>query len=126
VRAGENGRRLGLGDDDIDPRYPVQVMAAGTAAVISAFAQPGRRAARAARPQGLFGFMAEGFPPLTYLFCAETRFAGNDLSARFFFEAHGVREDPATGNGAAFLARYLRLHGVYPPEKAVLADRAGP
>ena len=61
--------------------------------------------------------LAEGFPPLTYLFCTETRSAENDLSARFFFEAHGVREDPATGNGAAFLARYLRLHGVYPPEK---------
>jgi predicted PhzF superfamily epimerase YddE/YHI9 len=61
--------------------------------------------------------MAEGFPPLTYLFCAETRHSGNDLSARFFFEAHGVREDPATGNGAAFLASYLRMHGVYPPEK---------
>jgi trans-2,3-dihydro-3-hydroxyanthranilate isomerase len=32
------------------------------------------------------------------------------LSARFFFEAHGVREDPATGNGAAFLGEYLIAH----------------
>lgn len=30
----------------------------------------------------------------------------NDLSARFFFEAHGVREDPATGNEAAFLGAH--------------------
>ena len=46
-----------------------------------------------------------------YVFCRETRESGHDLSARFFFEAHGVREDPATGNGAAFLGEYLLEHG---------------
>ncbi|MES9976464.1 MAG: PhzF family phenazine biosynthesis protein, partial [Candidatus Thiodiazotropha sp.] len=35
-------------------------------------------------------------------------------SARFYFEAHGVREDPATGNGAAFLGAYLLAHKRYP------------
>lgn len=108
---------LGLATDDIDPRYPVQVMAAGTAAVIV----PLRSLAAVQRAlldlKTYSRLMAEGFPPLTYLFCAETRHSGNDLSARFFFEAHGVREDPATGNGAAFLASYLRMHGVYPPDK---------
>ncbi len=52
----------------------------------------------------------EGFPPLVYLFCRETHHPENDLCARFFFEAHGVREDPATGNGAAFLGAYLLEH----------------
>ena len=51
------------------------------------------------------------FAPLVYLFCRETRDPRNDLSVRFFFEAHGVREDPATGNGTAFLGAYLRAHG---------------
>jgi trans-2,3-dihydro-3-hydroxyanthranilate isomerase len=36
--------------------------------------------------------------------------AGNDFRVRFFFEAHGVREDAATGNGAAFLGAYLIKH----------------
>ena len=45
---------------------------------------------------------------------ATRRDAGNDLSARFFFDAHGVREDPATGNGAAFLGAYLLEHRVLP------------
>ena len=40
--------------------------------------------------------------------------ATNDLCARFFFEAHGVREDPATGNGAAFLGAYLLEHRLSP------------
>jgi len=55
---------------------------------------------------------AGGVPPLVYLFCRETHHAGNDFCARFFFEAHGVREDPAAGNGAAFLGAYLLTHGV--------------
>ncbi|MBY0495647.1 MAG: PhzF family phenazine biosynthesis protein [Cyanobacteria bacterium] len=54
--------------------------------------------------------MNEGFPPLVYVFCRETLELRNQLTARFFFEAHGVREDPATGNGAAFLAKYLLQH----------------
>src|SRR5262249_1089636 len=56
---------------------------------------------------------AEGFPPLTYLYCHETHDSRNDVCARFFFEAHGVREDPATGNGAAFLGAYLLEHRVF-------------
>jgi trans-2,3-dihydro-3-hydroxyanthranilate isomerase len=57
---------------------------------------------------------ARGYPPLVYLFCRETRHAANTFSARFFFEAHGVREDPATGNGAAFLGAYLLAHRLVP------------
>ena len=56
----------------------------------------------------------EGFPPLVYLFCRETHDPRNDVCARFFFEAHGVREDPATGNGAAFFGAYLLEHGAVP------------
>ena len=43
----------------------------------------------------------------------ETRHPDNDLSARFFFEAQEVREDPATGNGAAFLGAYMLEHRVH-------------
>ncbi|MDM0111466.1 PhzF family phenazine biosynthesis protein [Variovorax sp. J22R133] len=55
-----------------------------------------------------------GIPPLVYLFCRETHDAANDFCARFFFEAHGVREDPATGNGAAFFGAYLLEHRLLP------------
>lgn len=108
---------LGLALEDIDQGLPVRMMSAGTAAVIvplNGLAALGRARLDLAAYAGL---MAEGFPPLTYLFCRETRSDENDFSARFFFEAHGVREDPATGNGAAFLARYLLLHGNCPPDK---------
>lgn len=104
---------LGLATDDIDSRAPVQQFAAGTAAMVVPL-----RSLDALRRSRLdlaayAGLLGEGFPPLTYLFCTETREPGNHLSARFFFEAHGVREDPATGNGAAFLGAYLLQHKLF-------------
>ena len=101
---------LGLAPDDIETRAPVQQFAAGTSAMIVPL-----RSLDALRRSRLdlatyADLAGEGFPPLTYLFCTETREPGNHLSARFFFEAHGVREDPATGNGAAFLGAYLLQH----------------
>ncbi len=103
---------LGIKAADIAPGFPVQKMSAGTAAMIVPLT--GLAALRSCRLdlQAYEGLAVEGFPPLVYLFCTETREPGNDLSARFFFEAHGVREDPATGNGAAFLGAYLMNHGV--------------
>lgn len=103
---------LGLAIDDLDSRYPVQMMSAGTAAMIVPLKGLAALARARLDLEAYAGLMAEGFPPLTYLFCTETRSSDNDFSARFFFEAHGVREDPATGNGAAFLARYLLRHEI--------------
>ena len=108
---------LGVSTADIDTRFPVQQMAAGTSAMIVPL-----RSLDALRRCRLdlaayAGLSAEGFPQLVYLCCSETRHSGNDLSARFFFEAHGVREDPATGNGAAFLAAYLVKHQVFDAKK---------
>ncbi|MBK9954887.1 MAG: PhzF family phenazine biosynthesis protein [Rhodocyclaceae bacterium] len=103
---------LGLSPGDIDPAGPVQQCGAGTAAMVV----PLRSLAalrRCALDLGVYqALAAQGFPPLVYAFCRETRDPRNQLSARFFFEAHGVREDPATGNGAAFLGAYLLRHGL--------------
>ena len=101
---------LGLLPDDIDTGAPVQQAAAGTAAMIVPL-----RSLEALRRSQLdlaayAPLLAQGFPPLVYLFCRQTHDPRNDLCARFFFEAHGVREDPATGNGAAFLGAYLLAH----------------
>lgn len=101
---------LGLSPEDIDTKAPVQQLSAGTSAIIVPLRS--LEALRRSRLdlEAFAPLAAEGFPPLVYLFCSETRQRENDLSARFFFEAHGVREDPATGNGAAFLGAYLLEH----------------
>jgi trans-2,3-dihydro-3-hydroxyanthranilate isomerase len=114
-RACEAGRiasSLNLSQGDIDDRSPVQEVSAGTAAILVPLRTlDALRRARLdlAAHQPLAD---AGFPKLVYLFCRETRDPANQLSARFFFEAHGVREDPATGNGAAFLGHYMLAHGV--------------
>jgi trans-2,3-dihydro-3-hydroxyanthranilate isomerase len=104
---------LGLSPEDIEIRAPVQQCSAGTSAMIVPL-----RSLKALRQSQLdleafAPLAADGFPPLVYLFCSETHYPENDLCARFFFEAHGVREDPATGNGAAFLGTYLLEHRFY-------------
>ena len=101
---------LGLAPGDLDAEAPARQYSAGTSALVVPLR--GLDALRRARLDlGAFApLAAEGFPPLVYVFCRETHRAENDLGARFFFEAHGVREDPATGNGAAFLGNYLLEH----------------
>jgi trans-2,3-dihydro-3-hydroxyanthranilate isomerase len=103
---------LGLSPNDIATGSPVQQITAGISAVIVPL-----RSLDALRRSKLDldayrPLAAQGFPPLVYQFCRQTHHPQNDLCVRFFFEAHGVREDPATGNGAAFLGAYLLEHGV--------------
>ncbi|MCW5634923.1 MAG: PhzF family phenazine biosynthesis protein [Rubrivivax sp.] len=105
--AGPIAAALGIAVADIDTRAPVQQYTAG----ISALVVPLRSRAALGRARlDLAAFAplaAAGFDPLVYVFCTETQRPENDLAARFFFEARGVREDPATGNAAAFLGHHL-------------------
>lgn len=114
---------LGLAPEDIDDASPMQMLTAG----ISTLIVPIKRldALRRARLDldAHAPLTAKGFPSLVYLFCRETHAPENDLCVRFFFEAHGVREDPATGNGAAFLGHYLLAHGLYGDELALRIEQ---
>ena len=116
---------LGLTADDIDDTTPVQRMSAGLSAVIVPLRSLSALK-RAKLDLDAYGTLAErGFPPLVYMFCRETHHPENDVCARFFFEAHGVREDPATGNGAAFLGAYLLAHGKHDGTDALLRIEQG-
>lgn len=104
---------LGISLEDISSESPVQQITAGISILFVAL-----RSLDALRRSNLNldaynALAAQGFPPLIYLFCRETHYPQNDLCARFFFEAHGVREDPATGNGAALLGAYLLEHQLF-------------
>ena len=48
-----------------------------------------------------------------FLFCRETRDAGNAFHARMFAPGLGVLEDPATGSAVAAFAGYLTAYGGY-------------
>jgi trans-2,3-dihydro-3-hydroxyanthranilate isomerase len=105
---------VGLSAQDIAANAPVQQITGGAVAVIVPLRTLDALRRCRLDLQAFAPLAAEGFPPLVYLFCSETRDAGNQLSARFFFDAHGVREDPATGFGAGLLGAYLLEHRLFP------------
>ena len=99
---------VGLAPEEIDDTSPVQRFSAGTTSLCIVALRTLDALQRCRLDLQAFApLVARGLSPLVYLFCRETRDDRSDFSARFFFEAHGVREDPATGNGAAFLGAYL-------------------
>jgi trans-2,3-dihydro-3-hydroxyanthranilate isomerase len=104
---------LGIEARDLDPRLPAQHLRAGVEFVFVPLR--GLDALRHSRlDPGAFAPLArEGFPANLYLFCRETVEPGNDLHARLFFLAPGVREDPATGSAAACLGAYLLEHRAF-------------
>ena len=104
---------LSIAVDDINTKTPIQVVSAGTSAIIVPLCSLDALQRCTLDLEKYAPLTEKGIPPLTYLFTEETHETQNDLCVRFFFEAHGVREDPATGNGAAFLGRYLLEHNYF-------------
>jgi len=110
----EAAHLLGLTPGDLDPELPVQAVGAGHAALIVPLAS--RTALESCRPEarGIAALAERGIEPYVYFFCREPRSPENDLAARFFFDANGVREDPATGSAAGCLGAYLLHHRAVP------------
>ncbi len=116
---------LGISSDDIETRTPLQVVSAGTSAMIVPLRNLDALRECMLNLEKYSSMLADGFPPLIYLFTQQTHHSQNDLCVRFFFEAHGVREDPATGNGAAFLGAYLLEHQFFPESDLSLRIEQG-
>ncbi len=114
---------LGLDLKDIDTGLPIQQATAGTSAVIVPLKSLSALKKAQLDLQKYKPLLNDGMPPLVYLFTRETRIQQNDFSVRFFFDAHGVREDPATGNGAAFFGKYLLEYGFYPTNKTIVIEQ---
>ena len=101
---------LGLAPGDLADDLPVREVRAGVHQLLVPLAS--LSALRRARLD-LVAFAplaAEGFPPHVYGFAREHEGSGRPLHARMFFEAGGVREDPATGSATACLGAYLLTH----------------
>ncbi|MBT3047238.1 MAG: PhzF family phenazine biosynthesis protein [Candidatus Thiodiazotropha sp.] len=116
---------LGILPGDFVTEAPIQVISAGTSAMIVPLCSLGALQRSRLDLDRFEPLAAQGLPPLLYLFCQQPRDQQNNLAARFFFEAHGVREDPATGNGAAFLGAYLLRHRLLPDTEISLRIEQG-
>lgn len=102
---------LGLDAKDLDPRLPVQRHDAGI--VVTTVPVRGLDALRRAKLDvERFRARVDAPFPAAHLFCREAVSDENDFCARFFFDANGAREDPATGSATACLGAYLLEHDV--------------
>lgn len=105
---------LNILPEDIDSKLPIQVCSAGTSAIIVPLRSLDALHRCKLDLEKFSPLVDEGFPPLIYLFTQQTHDNKNNFCVRFFFDAYGVREDPATGNGAAFFGSYLLEHNYFP------------
>lgn len=105
---------LGLRPSDIATDSPSQSVTAGIDFVIVPLSSA-EALSRARLDLEAWRPLAErGFKPCAYLFCHQPFDPVNDLSARLFFDANGVREDPATGSATNAVGHYLLHHGLFP------------
>ena len=66
--------------------------------------------------------LAAGVPAKSVFVFCEADIAGLDFAARMFFDAGGMREDPATGSANSAFAIYLRDHCGAAPGRYVVAQ----
>jgi trans-2,3-dihydro-3-hydroxyanthranilate isomerase len=100
---------LGLEEEDLDDRYPVQEVSTGLPAIVVPLQSlDALRRCRFDRERYL---ELAGSGNNLYVFCPEAHENGpGDLSARMFASELGFAEDPATGSAAGCLAGYLVEH----------------
>jgi trans-2,3-dihydro-3-hydroxyanthranilate isomerase len=107
--AADGARAVGLDPSDLDPRLPVQEYAIGVDfLVVPVRGVDALRRARLSLEE--LARVAPGLVGGVLVVSSEPYDATHDLAVRMFFDALGVREDPATGAGAACLAAYLSEH----------------
>lgn len=105
---------LGLTPEDIDPRFPVQEVSVGIPFLfVPLTGLVALRRIQVAVSRRL-ALMQQGIAAGNiFVFCQETHQADHHLAARMFFEAGGIREDPATGSANVCLGAYLLRHGYF-------------
>jgi trans-2,3-dihydro-3-hydroxyanthranilate isomerase len=101
---------LGLPEEGIDPRFPVEEVSTG----LGFFIVPLRgldvlRKAKIDRER-YFSLVRATSTKGILVFCPQGRDTGEDLSVRVFVDWYGVPEDPATGSGNGCLAAWLVKH----------------
>lgn len=101
---------LGLGEGDLDDRFPVQEVSTGLFFIIVPLRT--RDAVRRCRvdPQKYGELCRAALSKGILVFCPEPYDGKNDFNARMFAPGVGVTEDPATGSANGCLASYLVKH----------------
>lgn len=101
---------LNIDEDEIRTDIPIQRVSTGLPAIIIPLKS--LNAVKKAKPiENIYNKLFSGINELTlYVFSEETYNNENNLNARVFFNAFGIREDPATGSATGCLGGYLSKH----------------
>jgi len=100
---------LDLNPEEIDDRFPVQMMSAGIPFIMVPL-KTLDAADRARENVHDYARLGAGVSGPIFLFCPEPVERENHLHARLFASCFGIPEDPATGSAAACLGAYLVRH----------------
>jgi len=97
---------LGLKEEDIDIRFPIQEVSTGLPFIITPLKNLDALKRARVNREKFFDFVENTSAKAILVFCPEARKKGNHVSVRVFTEVPGF-EDPATGSGNGCLAAYL-------------------
>ncbi len=108
---------LGLSEQELDSRYPIQEVSTGLPALIVPLKNlKALQKARVDR-QKYFELVNNTEAKAVLVFCTETRSNTNQVSVRVFVDYFGIPEDPATGSGNGCLAGYLAKYRIFESNK---------
>jgi len=98
---------LGLNSEQFDTDSPVQVVSTGLPTIIVPLRDREALTGIDLDLDAYEDLVDDREAKLVHAFCSDPREAENDIAARMFAPALGVREDPATGSANGCLAAYL-------------------
>lgn len=101
---------LGLDEDEIDDRYPVQEVSTGTPFIMCPLKTLDAVKRARTNKDKYLELIKDTEAKAILLFCPETYSKENNLNVRVFADYYGVPEDPATGSANGCLAGYLVKH----------------
>lgn len=110
VSAEHAAAALGLAAGDIDGSLPVEIAEVGPRFLLVPVRNLTALRALRVNMDAVTELSDAGGRLSVFAFTFEAYEAGADIAARMFFDAAGVREDPATGSANTALAAYLRKH----------------
>lgn len=103
-------RMLGLEENDIDTRYPIEEVSTGFPFFIVPIKTLDAVKNATLNDALYHETIANTVSKAVFLFCPETYNAENDFNARMFAPYYGITEDAATGSANGCFAAYLVKH----------------
>jgi trans-2,3-dihydro-3-hydroxyanthranilate isomerase len=108
--AGQIAEVLGLGDSDLDGRFPAEEVSTGLPFIIVPLRTINALKRARINREKLSRLIENTKAKMIFIFCPETHETGNHVSCRMFGDDFGITEDPATGSANGCLAGYLVRH----------------